>query len=146
MSWAVLARAGGALLQLPLRKQAAVSHKEEAEIFLSKLFDRSLAFPLFYKGMLRNVPELWKFCSHFSETHERITLTCFHLLLFCIFPLLYFFFFDPVQTFICLQLSVFDRHFTAVLDFPHEAVHIASNGISILLYHIITCRPENGSV
>lgn len=45
------------------------------------------------------------------------------------FSLLYFFFFDPVQTCICLQLSVFNRRFTAALDFPHEAVHIASNGI-----------------
>lgn len=63
----------------------------------------------------RNVPELWKFCSHFSENHERIILTYVSISCFLHFPLLCFFFFDLEQTSLRLQLSLFQRSFTWVL-------------------------------
>lgn len=74
--------------------------------------------------MLRNVPELWKFCSHFSENHERITLTYVSIFCFLHFSPLVFLFLWPGTNFYMLTILTIQKKFHFVVRIsPRSGMH-----------------------
>lgn len=74
--------------------------------------------------MLRNVPELWKFCSHFSENHERITLTYVSIFCFLHFSPLVFLLLWPGTNFYMLTILTIQKklHFIVRIS-PQSGMH-----------------------
>lgn len=78
--------------------------------------------------MLRDVPELWKFCSHFSEKPaENCFNICFHLLLFAFPPLRFSFALTRYK--LLYAHSSYSTGCTGLVEFPRDALRIVSSPI-----------------